>query len=257
MARKRERESLADMLSCQVCLEEFEEEGVHTPRLSPCSHSLCESCIEKMIKNNIIECPECRTEHRAEKKEKSFPQNRYLFVQIRSRKRHKRDTNETDDRDKCKNHGKELNIFCHQTICISCLKTEHNGHDWEEFEEREKEALVREVTEGRKNLEKSMETISKVMKDVDENTGSCVKELKKIEEEFAKEIAKKIEKAERQGKETSKQAEKELSAMETNIECLRSIQDDIADYATDYNTIRQYRETVRQIIHNNQGQSNG
>ena len=238
------------MLSCQICLEEFEEEGNHTPRIFSCLHTVCESCIKKMIKENKLRCPECRTQHSAEKKEKSFPQNKYLLVQNRRRKE------ETNGNEKCKNHGKELNVFCticQQNICISCVRKDHEGHDWIEIEEREKEALAREVTEVRKNLEAKVEMISKVTKDVAEKTDSCVSKLKIIEEY----VAKMIEEAERQGKKTAEQAKNELSAMKENIECLRSIQDDIADYATDYNTIRQHRETLRQIIDNNQANLTG
>ena len=252
MARK--RDSLADMLSCQVCLEEFEEEGNHTPRIFSCLHTVCESCIKKMIKENKLGCPECRTEHRAEKKEKSFPQNKYLLVQIRRRKE------ETNGNEKCKNHGKELSAFCRicqENICISCVRKDHEGHDWIEIEEREKEALVQEVTNIRKNLEEKLEMISKVVEDVDKKTDSCVKELKKTGEEVAKRIANMIEEAERQRKKTTERAKNELSAMKANIEHLLSIQHDIADYATDYNAIRQHRETVRQIIDNNQANLTG
>ena len=248
MARK--RDSLADMLSCQVYLEEFEEEGNHTPRIFSCLHTVCESYIKKMIKENKLGCPECRTEHRAEKKEKSFPQNKYLLVQIRRRKE------ETNGNEKCKNHGKELSAFCricHQNICISCVRKNHEGHDWIEIEEREKEALVQDVTEVRKNLEAKVEMISKATEDVAEKTDLCVKELTKIE----KQVVKMKEEAERQRKEATEQAKNELSAMKANIEHLRSIQDDIADYAADYNTIRQHRETVRQIIDNNQANLTG
>ena len=248
MARK--RDSLAYMISCQVCLEEFEEEGNHTPRIFSCLHTVCESCIKKMIKENKLRCPECRTEHSVEKKEKSFPQNKYLLVQIRRREE------ETNGNEKCKSHGKELNVFCticQENICISCVRKDHEGHDWIEIEEREKEALVHEVTNIRKNLEAKVEMISKVAKDIAEKTDSCVKKLKIIEEH----VAKMIEEAERQGKETTHQAEKELSAMKANIEHFRSIQDDIADDTTDYETIRQHRETVRQIIDNNQANLTG
>ena len=248
MARK--RDSLPDMLPCQVCLEEFEEEGNHTPRIFSCLHTVCESCIKKMIKENKLRCPECRTEHSAGEKEKSFPQNKYLLVQIRRRKE------ETNGNEKCKNHGKELNVFCticQQNICISCVRKDHEGHDWIEIEEREKEALAREVTEVRKNLEAKVEMISKATEDVAEKTDLCVKELTKIE----KQVVKMKEEAERQRKEATEQAKNELSAMKANIEHLRSIQDDIADYAADYNTIRQHRETVRQSIDNNQANLTG
>ena len=137
------------------------------------------------------------------------------------------------------------------------MRKDHEGHDWIEIEEREKQVLVQEVINIKKNLEVKLEMISKVAEDVDKNTDSCVKELKKTGEEVAKRIANMREEVERQRKKTTEQAKNELSAMKENIECLRSIQDDIADYAADYNTIRQHRETVRQIIDNNQANLTG
>ena len=90
----RERESLADDISdvfrCGVCLENYDENGQHIPRLLPCSHTLCESCIKDLIMNDTLVCPECRKKHRAENKEKSFPQNKYLLVHIREGNRYKR-----------------------------------------------------------------------------------------------------------------------------------------------------------------------
>ena len=133
------------------------------------------------------------------------------------------------------------------------MRKDHEGHDWIEIEEREKEALVQNVTEVRKNLEAKVEMISKATGDVAEKTDLCVKELTKIE----KQVVKMKEEAERQRKEATEQAKNELSAMKANIEDLRSIQDDIADYAADYNTIRQHRETVQQIIDNNQANLTG
>ena len=66
--------SLEFLLQCQVCLEDFEEDGAHVPRLLPCTHTLCHTCIGQLIRGDWIECPECREKHEAKKEEKSFPQ---------------------------------------------------------------------------------------------------------------------------------------------------------------------------------------
>ena len=42
-------------LECSVCLENFQ-----TPKLLSCMHTFCEGCIEKLIENQAITCPECR-----------------------------------------------------------------------------------------------------------------------------------------------------------------------------------------------------
>ena len=71
------------LFSCQVCFEEFEEDGAHVPRLLPCTHTLCHNCIGRLIQENRIECPECREKHEAKNEEKSFPQNKYILTQIK------------------------------------------------------------------------------------------------------------------------------------------------------------------------------
>ena len=142
----RNRDSLEYMLSCQVCFEDFEEDGAHVPRILPCSHTLCESCINQLIQNKKLECPECRTTHPAgnQRNGKRFPQNNDRLVLVRCRKE------ESDGNEKCKEHGKELTVYClkqscRKPICISCLKTDHKGHDWTEIEEYQKEILMEDM----------------------------------------------------------------------------------------------------------------
>ena len=75
--------SLDFLLSCQVCFENFEPDGAHVPRLLPCTHTICHTCIGQLIQRNNIECPECRENHEAKREEKSFPQNKYILTQIK------------------------------------------------------------------------------------------------------------------------------------------------------------------------------
>ncbi|XP_065882502.1 E3 ubiquitin-protein ligase TRIM71-like [Dysidea avara] len=44
-------------LSCPVCYQVFKN-----PKYLPCYHSYCEECLEKMVKQSKITCPECRME---------------------------------------------------------------------------------------------------------------------------------------------------------------------------------------------------
>ena len=76
-------------LSCQICFENFEEDGDHIPRILPCLHTVCEKCVKGMIQENKIICPECREEHEAKKEEKSFQQNKYIVVQLSRKKKRK------------------------------------------------------------------------------------------------------------------------------------------------------------------------
>ena len=112
MARK--RESLAELLCCVICLENYDEEGQHVPRLLPCSHTVCESCIKDLITNDTLVCPECRKKHRAENKEKSFPQNKYLLAHIWSGKFDAKESSRSTQKvsqERCEKHGMELVLF--------------------------------------------------------------------------------------------------------------------------------------------------
>ncbi|XP_030043980.1 E3 ubiquitin-protein ligase TRIM56 [Microcaecilia unicolor] len=46
-----------DFLTCKICLEKFTK-----PKILPCLHTYCEACLEKLIANNRLRCPECREE---------------------------------------------------------------------------------------------------------------------------------------------------------------------------------------------------
>ena len=37
-------QNLKDVFTCYICLEDFPDDGDHTPRILPCIHTLCEGC---------------------------------------------------------------------------------------------------------------------------------------------------------------------------------------------------------------------
>ncbi|VDI67805.1 tripartite motif-containing protein 2/3 [Mytilus galloprovincialis] len=45
-------------LQCLHCKTQFDEEN-HLPRVLPCLHTFCSTCLEKLLKNNILTCPTC------------------------------------------------------------------------------------------------------------------------------------------------------------------------------------------------------
>ncbi|XP_063428509.1 uncharacterized protein LOC134711675 isoform X2 [Mytilus trossulus] len=45
-------------LQCLHCKAQFDEE-VHLPRVLPCLHTFCSTCLKKLMKNNLITCPTC------------------------------------------------------------------------------------------------------------------------------------------------------------------------------------------------------
>ena len=196
MARK--RESLAELLCCVICLENYDEEGLHVPR-PPCSHTVCESCIKDLITNDTLVCPECRKKHRTENKEKSFPQNVYLLAHIQSKEMDAKESSQSTQKvpqGRCKKHGMELVLFCFEnmcqtSICISCL-ADHNKHDVKGVEAKEKELLKRDL-EFKMILETRLKLISEAKETVDKKTDTCVNDLRKTKDEFIRCFDKMIE----------------------------------------------------------------
>ncbi|XP_069502646.1 E3 ubiquitin-protein ligase TRIM56 [Ambystoma mexicanum] len=46
-----------DFLTCKICLEKFK-----MPKILPCLHTYCEQCLQEIIENERLRCPECREE---------------------------------------------------------------------------------------------------------------------------------------------------------------------------------------------------
>ena len=72
MAEGGATDSLDYILECPICNEDFTLEGSNVPRILPCNHSLCEMCIEGILRQNpercdLLQCPECKKKHPAPK----------------------------------------------------------------------------------------------------------------------------------------------------------------------------------------------
>ena len=75
-----------DLLVCGVCLEEYQDSGPHIPRLLPCTHTVCEWCLIQLLGGGgTLKCPECKAQHAAPRRERTFPQNKYLLTLIKLR----------------------------------------------------------------------------------------------------------------------------------------------------------------------------
>ena len=55
------------MAECGVCWDIFEERGAKCPKLLPCNHTVCVSCLKELElidSNGKIRCPFCRKLHK-------------------------------------------------------------------------------------------------------------------------------------------------------------------------------------------------
>ena len=250
-------DSLEEILSCQVCFEDFEEDGAHVPRLLPCTHTLCHICVGQLIQGNKIECPECRKKHEAKKEEKSFPQNKYILVQMK--RRTPKLQSDQSPIEKCKEHGKELNIFCKEpgcqrVICLSCLSQGHKKHEVVEIEERRKEAIdilqinIKAVTD---NLERKIRNITKAKEDVAEIFEKNLKELKMKKAEMMKQYDAMIKETEKQMKQINIKAAQDLNAINENVNLLHDMNKSAdATEGVTYRDVVNKLDTVSSIIKN-------
>ena len=182
-------DSLTDTLTCPVCFEDFEEDGDNVPRLLPCSHSLCHTCVGQMIRNNRLECPTCRMRHEVRRDEINFPQNRYILTLMRRRPRI--EVEEKAKTRKCPEHDKEEILFCREAgcqkkICTLCLSESHLRHTVVAIEEETKDALTKML----KNIEilnfglnKKITEVTKASQTAIEKTMSSLDELKRTKQE--------------------------------------------------------------------------
>ena len=119
-------DSLEESLTCFVCFEDFQNEGDHVPRLLPCTHTLCELCISRLVQNNSLRCPKCNREHEA--RGANFRQNGYILTMLRR-------LGERDGIRRCQLHqDEEETLFCKEAecqkpICKICLSEHHRRHE--------------------------------------------------------------------------------------------------------------------------------
>ena len=198
MAVNRMYSSCDDTTNCIVCFEKYTtDEGEHTPRILPCSHTLCQKCIHHMLKRDTLECPECRVVHAAVSDVFSFPQNKYICTNIRK----DRVTPTAPPMpppvsqfDSCVEHGRDLSLYCKGTkcqkpVCALCLINDHRTHDVIDIrdvgpdEERAKD-LMGQMGELKEHLESNKEKVLSIKAELEEKFNNFVTtiDLKKEEQ---------------------------------------------------------------------------
>ena len=247
-------DSLEYLLTCQICLEDFEETKHHVPRLLPCSHSLCEKCLKQLIQGNFLECPECRTKHKVVNEVKTFPQNKYILANIRRKQAeiHKDQTSEPVDI--CEKHGKDLILYCKgpdclTTICQTCLTRHHRGHDVVETEEIAKEALLEKMEAVVKDIEERKENIFVVKKEAENENKECIKKILARKEELIRSITQRFNQFlaylnhQLQGNDASNK----LTIIEEHLDSLQKIKLNIDKEVITHAELKDEMETITSI----------
>ena len=142
-----------DSTTCPVCFELYTEAGKHIPRLLPCSHTLCHSCMQTLTKNGKLECPQDRQVYHAKKRKLIFPQNQYILKQLEKKPFE-------GEFQICNKHKKKKNLYCKERkcqtgICSVCLTAKHRRHAVVDFL-TVKENIVNDVATEAEKLSKSL-----------------------------------------------------------------------------------------------------
>lgn len=215
-------------ITCPVCFDYFDSHILKPLILPKCGHTVCYSCLKKIIKtSSIAKCPVCRKNNPTELSR--LPVN-YALLEFSQPK---------TDIQPCEKHGHEIVGFCVEDceiLCGACI-IEHTDHKIFALTDPE----VTEIAEKRKkNLEEeefqllSLKTTWQKTMDNIENMSKAIDQLKADHfNSFKKTESKIIEKIKTGKKECQSQLDQiskreEIKEIEVQIESvLKSIQQEI------------------------------
>ena len=172
--RRKGLSPMSDITNCPICFELYQENSEHVPRILPCHHTLCESCVTNAIKENSIQCPECRVSYQVDNGVRTFPQNKYILGLITAKAG---EAKMSRPEKPCEEHSnKELSVYCNdcqKAICLKCLSTIHRGHDVVDLQlvEEEKdfmekvESLMQNLRINKDRLTAAKEDVEKISAD--------------------------------------------------------------------------------------------
>ena len=249
-----------DLTNCPVCFEEYTETGDHIPRLLPCSHSLCEKCLKILIRNNKMDCPECRVKHEATSGTRSFPQNKYIVTHLLKRQ----SIEENEKRDKiyfvkgrfeyCPEHGREKSFFCKETgcqksVCPICFARHHKNHQYIDLEVQKKkcEPLLAKIKELNGNLQEKRSRLVLIKEESEKEKVACGKAIELGKEKVMKKISSKFESMLKEvDNMTIKDVDGKITSVDESINLLDNMKIMDPTQVTDY-VITSMLETVRDM----------
>ena len=131
--------------ACPLCSSRYAETGAHVPRIIPCTHTFCDTCISQELNRvTFLVCRECGKKHELPSDGKMFPPNNYILDMLRlfgqqdthetrEERQHSQDQKE-DEFKQCPEHTRELSLYCkskgcEKDICQSCMLESHKSHE--------------------------------------------------------------------------------------------------------------------------------
>ena len=242
---------LDDTTNCQVCFETFKETGEHVPRILQCFHTVCEKCIKQLMKENTLECPECRTKHPAVNGILSFPQNKYVISNIKRNAQF----------ESCEIHNRVMTLFCKETkcktpICSICLLNDHKNHDMTDYQQwyvENRGILLANLKSLESNLQSKREDFMTKKEILCTETEACLGKIREHKEEYLKTIENLIEEATKQMKRMQENIDEGITVVDTRKILVKNIEDSIStctykDLTNGYQTVSEIEESVTQEL---------
>ena len=211
-----------DLTNCPVCFDEYTETGDHIPKILPCSHSLCEKCLEVLIRNNKIDCPECRVKHEATSRTRTFPQNKYIITHLQKRQRSELDTQKLlfgGQLEKCLQHNREKSLYCKEdeckkAVCAICFARHHRNHEFVDMEIQRAECdpLFKEIEAFKENLEERREKMLSSRNKVEKRNADCITAILNRKEQVLKDVNEKFSALKKEAEDVTENTLKTINA---------------------------------------------
>ncbi|ELU12631.1 hypothetical protein CAPTEDRAFT_185576 [Capitella teleta] len=171
-------------LTCGTCLCIYDSQQ-HNPKILPCSHTVCRSCLERIVEaqgtDNSFRCPICRETISIPRGgvvslPPSFIVNQLIDLMARQRR---------DVIPKCAVHSSEELMFCETcdtVFCVDCTGGSHNGrgasaHTVIPFSiaiKRMSEILLYKATLCMRNLNNASDVVTSEMTRLEQAAEECV-----------------------------------------------------------------------------------
>ena len=247
-----------DLTNCPVCFDEYTETGDHIPKILPCSHTLCEKCLEVLIRNNKIDCPECRVKHEATSRTRTFPQNKYIVTHLQKKqtteaKAHKIISDGSCEM--CPDHGREKILFCKDTrckksVCPICFARHHRNHQFIDLEAQKKkcEPLLTNIETLNTDLLEKRRLLVSIKEETENQKLACGKAVKIKKEEITKEIDKKFESLFKEIDNTTRNdIDEKIAAIDESIILLDNMKEKVHPVDMTDESLSSSLETVRDM----------
>ena len=216
--------------ACPICFESFDEKGDNIPRLLPCGGVICEKCIAELIADNVIECPECGSDHTAEGGIQSFPERSSSHAdgatdasnEPSPQSQEEEKEEEVTDETRCKEHGVNPSIYCKESYCqkaVLLLQTQEQ--DIVDAEDEQFDTLFSSLESATKLLTCLKTKIVNAKEEIDKKNTTCLEKLKSKQEEMVKALPREEEISNllrERFNELTKGASDQMARLNTNID---------------------------------------